>query len=287
MTERKRVAPAGHSRKAAALSSGTPMKKQITYPVVKLTPTHFDYSGISPSIISALQAQAKMIKGMIAKTTAALIEIGNHLLAVKDNHLVEHGQFIDWVESEVGICKRTAQAYMAIARLAETKSATVALLPPSTAHRLAAISAPVEVIDHVIEQAAGGEIIPDNTVVEMIKEAKWKREQAKRKEQAAYRRSKAGREKKERRHQRWRQEQEEEKRQRTAKATATAKALIEEFGLGTVTKIAEALDYYVRHAIDKIAAEKRCAISEDGPLGAGQQGERLDGHGEEAGGVAA
>ena len=288
MTGKIRVAPGGHSRTAAASPNGTPMKNQITYPVLKLTPARFDYSGISPSIAADLQKQAQLIKGLITKTTAGIIEIGRNLLAAKQH--IEQGQFIDWVGSEIGIADRTAQSYMAIARLAETKSARVALLPPTTAHRLAAKSAPVEVVDYVIEQATAGVILPDGDVEEMIKETKCKRVEAKRKKQAGYRRSKAGREKEERRLQRWRQEQEEEKRQRTERATATAKALIEEFGLGTVKKIADALDdYYVGHAIDKIAAEKTCAISEDGPLGAAlvsrQQGERLDGHGDEAQGV--
>jgi hypothetical protein len=131
MSERKRVAPAGHSRKAAALP--------ITYPVLKLTLSRFDYSGISPSTAADLQKQAELIKGLITKTTAGIIEIGRNLLAAKQH--IEHGQFIDWVESEIGIADRTAQSYMAIARLAERKSATVALLPPTTAHRLAAKSA--------------------------------------------------------------------------------------------------------------------------------------------------
>jgi hypothetical protein len=109
----------------------------------------FDYGAISPALVPNLRAQAKLIKNMIAKTTADLIEVGRNLIAVK--HQLDHGQFIDWVENEVGIAKRTAQSYMAIARLAEAKGATVALLTPTTAHKLAAIAAPVEVVDHVLE----------------------------------------------------------------------------------------------------------------------------------------
>jgi hypothetical protein len=125
------------------------------YLVQQPSASQFDYCGIAPSLVPDLRAQAKLIKNLIAKTTEGLIEVGRNLVAVKQH--LNHGQFIDWVEIEVGIDKRTAQSYMAIARLAEAKGATVALLPPTTAHRLAAISAPVEVVDHILDRAVKGE----------------------------------------------------------------------------------------------------------------------------------
>jgi len=205
--------------------------------VLELAASQFDYGAISPSLVSCLQAQAKLIKNMIARTTAAIIEIGNHLRAVKEHHLVEHGQFIDWVESEVGIVKRTAQSYMAIARLAETKSATVALLPPTTAHRLAAISAPVEVVDYVIAKANDDVIVPDGEVVAMIREANWKRREAKKKEHASYRRSKTARKKEELRQ----LEREHERKNRQEAAARAASDLIQALGRTGATKVVEVL----------------------------------------------
>jgi hypothetical protein len=77
--------------------------------------------------------------------------------------------FIKWVESEVGIVRRSAQAYMALAKLADDNGAAIALLPPTTAHRLAAKSAPPDVVSEVVAKALSGEVLPDRTV------AKWSR----------------------------------------------------------------------------------------------------------------
>jgi ABC-type methionine transport system ATPase subunit len=77
-------------------------------------------------------------------------------------------------------------------------------LPPTTAHRLAAISAPVEVVDHVLDRAVNGVIVPDGEVEEMFRSARNQRKQANKKDRrsrvasaSAYRRSEAGRRKEE------------------------------------------------------------------------------------------
>ena len=82
------------------------------------------------------------------------------------------------MQSEVGIAVRTAQAYMAAARLADAKGATIALLPPTTVHRLAQKSAPMKVVETVVSQAEAGKIVPDTAVVEMLTEAKLQQRQA-------------------------------------------------------------------------------------------------------------
>src|ERR1051325_1842256 len=133
----------------------------------------FDYAGIGPDLASNLRQQATRIKRRIASTTQDLIDIGRDLAAAKQQ--LKHGQFVRWVEAEVGIVKRTAQAYMAAARLADSKSAAVALLPPATVHRLAAKSTPPEVVDAVCTKAAAGDVLPDKVVEEMISEAKYQK----------------------------------------------------------------------------------------------------------------
>jgi hypothetical protein len=232
-----------HSRNSATRSD------QRSYQVLKLAASQFDYSSISPSLVPNLQAQAKLIRSMIASTTAALIEVGRNLLAAKEH--LDHGQFIGWLETEVGIGKRTAQRYMALADFAETKSDTLSLLPPSTAHRLVAASAPREVVNHVLEQATAGVIVPDSAVAEMVREAKSQRSLAKKKERAASRRSRAYREKEDRR----RREREEEELLRQQKAEATAQALVGEIGIPTIKRISDALnDCYVGRAVAKLIA---------------------------------
>jgi hypothetical protein len=132
----------------------------------------FDYSAVDADTASDLRAQAKRIRKRIGKATQDLIDIGRDLLAAKKN-LLDHGDFIKWVESEVGIVRRTAQAYMALAKLADDNGAAIALLPPTTAHRLAAKSVPPpEIVSEVVSKALSGEVLADRTVAEMISVAK-------------------------------------------------------------------------------------------------------------------
>jgi hypothetical protein len=142
-----------------------------------VSPNPFDYSAFDAETASNLRAQANRIRKRIGKATQDLIDIGRDLLAAK-KHLLDHGEFIKWVEFEVGIVRRTAQAYMAIAKLADEKGAAIALLPPTTAHRLAAKSTPSEVVSEVVAKAQSGDVVPDRTVSEMISEAKSQRKQA-------------------------------------------------------------------------------------------------------------
>jgi hypothetical protein len=155
----------------AVISSARPAR------VHKLAATQFDYNTVPASIRSDLQAQAKLIRKLIAKTTADLIDLGRHLIAAKQH--IGHGLFIPWVEGEIGISGRTAQRYMAIAQLAEAKNDSVSLLPPTILHRLAAPSAPLEVVDYVIGQANDGVIVQDSVVAMMIADARRSQTQAK------------------------------------------------------------------------------------------------------------
>jgi hypothetical protein len=137
----------------------------------------FDYSAFDADTASNLRAQASRIRKRIGKATQDLIDIGRDLLAAKKN-LVDHGAFIEWVESEVGIVRRTAQAYMALAKFADDNGAAIALLPPTTAHRLAAKSAPPEIVSKVVAKALTGEVLPDRAVAKMILAAKSEKERA-------------------------------------------------------------------------------------------------------------
>ncbi len=135
----------------------------------------FDYSVFDADTASNLRVQANRIRTRIGKATQDLVDIGRDLVAAKKN-LIDHGAFIKWVESEVGIVSRTAQAYMALAKFADDNGAAIALLPPTTAHRLAAKSAPPEIVSKVVAKALTGEVLPDRAVAEMIVAAKSQKE---------------------------------------------------------------------------------------------------------------
>jgi hypothetical protein len=119
----------------------------------------FDYASIPVSVASFLKVQATRIRQYTAKS---IIQIGKDLAAAK--HYLSHGQFVRWVEVEVGIPARTAQAYMRAAQWASGKSATVALLPPSLLYVLSASSTPNELVEEIMKKAEAGERIALATV---------------------------------------------------------------------------------------------------------------------------
>jgi Protein of unknown function (DUF3102) len=242
-----------------------------SYPVMRLAASQFNYGAVPPSLVPNLQEQAKLIKNLIAKTTEGLIEVGRNLVAVKQQ--LDHGQFIDWVEIEVGIARRTAQRYMRIAWLAETKSDSVSLLPPTTAYRLAAESAPREVVDHVLDRAVNGEIVPDGAVEKMFKHARNQRRQTKKKDRrsraasaAAYRRSEAGR----REEELCCLEREDQRKRRQEAASKKAADLIRALGSTGATMVIELMSSDMAY---DVLAELRKQLSPDEfdgqPLSAG------------------
>jgi hypothetical protein len=135
------------------------------------------YGELAPEKAEALRKQAARIRDRIRTTTAAIIAIGDDLRAVKDD--LEHGQFCRWVEHACGFGLRSAQNYMAAAKFAEGKSATVAHFAPATVYKLAAKNAPAEVVNEVISRAEVGEIMPDSRVTEMIADARAEARRAK------------------------------------------------------------------------------------------------------------
>jgi hypothetical protein len=213
----------------------------------------FDYGNVLPELATRLRAQAERIRGRIRKSTEEIIDIGRDLLAVKDE--LERGAFICWVETEVGINRRTAQAYISAVKLYE-KSATVALFPPATVYRLAAKSAPAEVVETVIAKADAGEIVPDVVVQGMLSDAHARhRREVRQKRKASIRSASRRRREQQSNYQSELQEQK-------AKAQAIAIDLLRVVGLATVRKILTATeDIYVRlalqHEIDRCSAEAR------------------------------
>lgn len=139
----------------------------------------FDYGEVAPDVAAALRAQAFRIRDMVTVTTSAIIRIGNDLIAVKQ--ALEPGKFRGWIESECGFSVRTAENYMGAARLAEGRNATVAFLQPATVYRLAAKSAPAEIVNAVLQRAEQGETVSDRDVAAALDEVRFQRREAERK----------------------------------------------------------------------------------------------------------
>jgi Protein of unknown function (DUF3102) len=116
------------------------------------TVSSFDYGSVPSSVMKFLQSQAERIRRSCAKS---IIQTGKDLIAAK--HYLSHGAFRRWVESEIGIPARTAQAYMKVTQWASGKSATVAHLPPSVLYLLCAAGTPEEFTRDILRRVDAGQ----------------------------------------------------------------------------------------------------------------------------------
>jgi len=126
--------------------------------------SQFDYSSLPPAVSRFLRGQANRIRQYCAKS---IIQIGKDLVGAK--HYLSHGEFLRWVEDEVGIPARTAQAYMRVANWASSKSATVALLPPTALYALSSSGVPAEFVTGVLKRVEDGEPIRLSSLRAQIK----------------------------------------------------------------------------------------------------------------------
>ena len=138
---------------------------------VSCTKSHsFNYESLDALVGSFLRGQAVRIRHHVGKS---LIQIGKDLLGAK--RYLSHGQFIQWVELEVGIPARTAQGYMRIAKWAEGKSATFAQLPVSLLYILSAQTTPHEVVERILDRIETGERVSVAAVRLLLRENQKRR----------------------------------------------------------------------------------------------------------------
>ena len=174
--------PAEHSALISIDASRHPCRNEY------LRDLSFNYSTLPEEVAAKLQLQAARIKERISKTTQDLIDIGRDLEASRQH--LDHGQFITWVETEVGISRRSAQRYMTVARLADDKGDTVSLLSLRSIQRLAAKSTPPEIVDQVLDRVRSGDRLLERDVSEMISDAKSQQREAERRAEKEARRRK-------------------------------------------------------------------------------------------------
>jgi hypothetical protein len=129
--------------------------------------SRFDYNSVEKPVAKFLIGQAERIRKYVQTTT---IQIGKDLLGAK--HYLDHGQFLRWVEHEVGMPARTAQAHMRVAQWALNKSAIVAHLPPTLLFILSAPSTPEDFTRQVLERLEAGEPVVPATVRVQLRAAR-------------------------------------------------------------------------------------------------------------------
>ena len=120
-------------------------------------------------IIAEHVAEIKRIGKM---TVDYAIEIGRRLHACR--WLTRHGNWADWLRTELGFSEQTALNLIRLYEMAKTKSKNFVDLnvPLSALYLLAAPSTPAEAVDEVFERAERGEVIELAEVRETVKQHK-------------------------------------------------------------------------------------------------------------------
>jgi hypothetical protein len=125
----------------------------------------FDYSLVDPPVARFLRGQAERIRRQSATT---VLQIGSALVQAK--RYLSHGNFLIWVEAEVGITARTAQLYMRAAVWSSNKGKVVAGLPLSLVYLLSAPTTPGDFADAIVERVAAGLPISPASIRRELKE---------------------------------------------------------------------------------------------------------------------
>jgi hypothetical protein len=128
---------------------------------------NFDYGKLPSPVAKFLRGQADRIR---RQCVTSIIQIGKALIEAKRH--VSHGAFLEWVEAEVCLPARTAQAYMRVAGWASGKGATVAYLSPSILYLLSSSSTPHEFVQSVLARVEAGEDISVSRLRAELKNAR-------------------------------------------------------------------------------------------------------------------
>ncbi len=112
------------------------------------------------------------MRSAVGCTTAAIIAIGVELASVKTR--LEHGTFTLWVEAECGFTMRTAENYIRVATFAADKNEMVSVLPPATLYKIAAESAPSDVVGEVLTSLNTGNPLSAVVIDDMLYNVRFK-----------------------------------------------------------------------------------------------------------------
>jgi DUF3102 family protein len=132
----------------------------------------FDYGTVSPQVARFLKGQAERIQ---RGQTLSIIQTGKSLIEAK--RYLSHGQFLSWIEFEVGLHIRTAQEYMQVAQWAKGRAPIVSHLPPSLLYLLSAPSTPHDFQAELLQRLEAGERINVRTARSELRALRGKEKQ--------------------------------------------------------------------------------------------------------------
>ena len=135
----------------------------------------FDYSTLDHDTRSFVQTKTAEIRILIKQTAQGIIDIGQRLIEVRDK--LEHGQFLQWIETETEIGKSSDYRFMDVAE----KLPTVGSLDfsPKVLYLLASASTPEPAREEALCLAESGEKITPAKAQEIIAKHKAEAEAAK------------------------------------------------------------------------------------------------------------
>ena len=70
----------------------------------------FDYGSVPPETAESLREKATRVRERVENQAQSIVVIGHLLRGAKE--MLEHGQFVQWVERECGFSLRSAQNYL-------------------------------------------------------------------------------------------------------------------------------------------------------------------------------
>jgi len=135
----------------------------------------FDYGTLDHDTRSFIQTKTAEIRILVKQTAQGIIDIGQRLIEVRDR--LEHGQFLQWIETETEIGKSTAYRFMDVAE----KLPTVGSLDfsPKVLYLLASASTPEPAREEALSLAESGEKITPAKAHKIIAKHKAEAEAAK------------------------------------------------------------------------------------------------------------
>jgi hypothetical protein len=127
----------------------------------------FEYDTLSPDIADEMRERASRI---LAIQRASVVDVGRHLTAAK-KLVVEHGRFVQWVETACQMHIRTAERAMRVAEFVGEND-NLSYLPPDGLLALASRSAPKPVVDNLLKKIATGQRLSAAEIKRAIAEAR-------------------------------------------------------------------------------------------------------------------
>ena len=135
----------------------------------QLIAKEFDYGPLGESARIAVQQKTAEIRSRMNKAARNIIEIGERLIAVKEQ--LPHGQFRHWLKAEFGWGKTTAHRMMKVATTFKCPNLDHLTVSPSALYRLASDNTPQEVRDQFIHNAQDGKTVTYAEVKEAVRRA--------------------------------------------------------------------------------------------------------------------